>query len=318
MMNELVKQEWVDKYRPKTLDDYVLNDDLKTYFKQMIANKTLQNCTFGGICGMGKTTLAKILCNEFNAEVLFVKCATEGTIDILRTKVEPFCNAMSLDNKIKICILDELDSASQTGQNNFQLGLRTLIEAAQDDTRFICTANTVNKIVPAVLSRCPLIPLKFEKKDLLVHLKKILDTEKIEYEKDNLRAFVEESFKYYPDCRRIINYLQFCCNSGKLVVKLNDVANEEMNTLVDDLLAKVKSSSKIMDIRSFYLQQKQKITDYKVVGAELVDKAIDRKLLDDPRAILKASDIMYQMNLVVNPEIQFFALVCLLFGVCHA
>ena len=176
----------------------------------------------------------------------------------------------------------------------------------------------MNKIVPAVLSRCPLIPLKFEKKDLLIHLKKILDTEKIEYEKDDLRAFVEESFKYYPDCRRIINYLQFCCNSGKLVVKLNDVANEEMNTLVDDLLAKVESSSKIMDVRSFYLQQKQKIIDYKVVGAELVDKAIDRKLLDDPRAILKASDIMYQMNLVVNPEIQFFALVCLLFGACHA
>lgn len=107
--------EWVDKYRPTKLNDYVLNADLKAYFKQMVKNKAPQNMCFAGVAGSGKTTLAKILCNEFDAEVLFVPCATEGTVDVLRTKIAEFCNVMSLEGKIKIVILDEVDSASQSG-----------------------------------------------------------------------------------------------------------------------------------------------------------------------------------------------------------
>ena len=114
-----IKELWVDKYRPSTLKDYVLNADLKTYFKNMVKNNTLQHCTFQGCAGSGKTTLAKILANEFNADVLFVKCATEGTIDVLRTKVAEFCNALSMEGKIKVVILDEIDSASGSGENNF-------------------------------------------------------------------------------------------------------------------------------------------------------------------------------------------------------
>ena len=107
-MNEL----WIEKYRPTKLKDYVLNSDIKEYFKDMIKSKHLQNACFCGIAGSGKTTLAKLLCNEFDAEVLFVPCATEGTIDVLRTKITEFCNALSLEGKIKIVVLDELDSAS--------------------------------------------------------------------------------------------------------------------------------------------------------------------------------------------------------------
>ena len=91
---------WVDKWCPKTLDEYVLNDELKTYFRNMVKTKTLQNFTMLGTQGSGKTTLAKILAREFNAEVLFVKCATEGTLDVLRTKVAEFCNARTIDGKL--------------------------------------------------------------------------------------------------------------------------------------------------------------------------------------------------------------------------
>lgn len=127
---ETNKELWVDKYRPVNLNDYILNSDIKKYFREMIKSGNLQNFTMIGCAGSGKTTLARILSKEFGAETLFIKCATEGTVDTLRSKIQDFCNTLSFDNKLKLVILDELDSASATSENSFQKGLRTLIEAA--------------------------------------------------------------------------------------------------------------------------------------------------------------------------------------------
>lgn len=298
---------WVDKYRPKTLDDYVLNPDLKEYFKNMVKTGILQNCTFIGVQGSGKTSIAKILANEFNAEVLFVKCATEGTIDVLRTKVAEFCNALSIEGKIKICILDEIDSSSATGDNNFQKGLRTLIESAQSDCRFLLTAN-YNKIIPAILSRCPIIPLKFDKKDLLVHIKSILDSENVKYSKESLKAFIEESFGFYPDCRRIINYLQFCSSSGELVVKLSKVASSGENELVKELVEKSINDENILETRQFYLKNKEKINDYLAFASKLFNYVVDNGIVANPDGILKLADQMHVLNVVVDKEPNFFAM----------
>ena len=287
-----MKDLWVDKYRPKTLKDYIVNADVRKYFKDMLKSKNLQNMTLAGICGSGKTTLAKVLCNELNAEVLFVKCATEGTVDILRTKVQEFCNAMSMDGKLKVCILDEIDSASNSGTNSFQLGLRTLIEAAQDDTRFILTANLQNKIFPAILSRCPLIPISYDKRDLLLHVKKILDAENIKYDKDSLKTFVEESFRYYPDWRRIINYLQFCCNSGTLTVKLNAIADNASDDLVKNLVEKALSESSLLDVRKFYLQHKDQCGDFLEIASSVFSHVADNDLVSAD-GILKLADLVY-------------------------
>lgn len=306
---DTIKELWVDKYRPTDLESYVLNADIKDYFKSMVKNRTMQHLTLAGCQGSGKTTLARVLANELNAEVLFVKCATEGTLDILRTKVAEFCNALTFDGKLKLVVLDELDSASSTGQNNFQLGLRTLIEAAQDDTRFICTANFPNKIVPAVLSRCPIIPLKFDKKDLFLHVKKVLDTEGIKYNKESMKAFLEESFKYYPDCRRIINYLQFCSNTGELVVKLDKIANSEKVELAKEIVQKAVSGTDMLDLRKFYMMNKEKIADYTTFATDVYNYAIDSGTVVDPKGILKMTDILFQLNQVIDKESQFFGLV---------
>lgn len=309
---ETINQElWVDKYRPKKLDDYVLNEELKSQLKAMVAKGTVQNCAFLGIQGMGKTTLAKILCNEVGAQSLFIACATEGTIDVLRTKIQEFCDALSFEGKLKVIVLDELDSASTISGSGsgFQSGLRTLIESAQDDCRFIVTGNYANKIIPAVLSRCPVIPLKFEKKDLLLHVKKILDAEHVAYTRDDVKLFIDEAFQYYPDCRRIVNYLQFCCSSGKLVVNLSKVADAEKNELVDALASKIKSCSNILDIRKFYLAEKSKIVDYVELGSDLYKHAIDTGLVVDLDGILKMTDLLYQLNMVIDKESGFFGLV---------
>ena len=276
-----MKELWIDKYKPTTLDEYVLDKDLKQYFKSMISKKTLQNFSMISTPGSGKTTLAKILCNELDAQVLFVPCATDGTVDVLRTKIQDFCNALSMEGKIKIVILDEVDSASAGGGNNFQQALRTLIEAAQDDTRFLITGNFIQKIIAPLLSRCPVIPLKFDKKDLLLHVKKILDNESIKYTRDSIKAFIEEAFQYYPDCRRIINYLQFCCSSGELVVNLNKVAESEKNELIDAIVDKLKTTSNMLEVRKFYLSEKDKISDYVEFGSILFKYVVDNGIVVD-------------------------------------
>ena len=299
---------WVDKYRPKCLDDYVLSEDIKKYFRSMIEKKSLQNLSLTGIAGSGKTTLAKILCNELDAQVLFVPCATDGTVDVLRTKIQDFCNALSMEGKIKIVILDEVDSASAGGGNNFQQALRTLIEAAQDDTRFLITGNFIQKIIAPLLSRCPVIPLKFDKKDLLLHVKKILDNESIKYTRDSIKAFIEEAFQYYPDCRRIINYLQFCCSSGELVVNLNKVAESEKNELIDAIVDKLKTTNNMLEVRKFYLSEKDKISDYVEFGSVLFKHVVDNGIVVDLDGILKMTDLLFQLNTVIDKESGFFGL----------
>ena len=300
---------WVDKYRPQTLDEYVLSDDIKKYFKSMVEKKSLQNFSLLGIAGSGKTSLAKILCNELDATVLFVPCATDGTIDVLRTKIQDFCNALSIEGKIKIVILDELDSASSSGGNNFQQALRTLIESAQDDCRFIVTGNFLQKIIAPVLSRCPVIPLKFEKRDLLVHVKKILDNEHVKYTRDSVKAFIEEAFQYYPDVRRIINYLQFCCSSGELVVNLSKVAESEKNELLDAIVSKLKTAGSMLEVRKFYLAEKDKISDYVELGSAFYKHVIDNGIVVDLDGILKMTDLLFQLNSVIDKESGFFGLV---------
>lgn len=307
-MNNEIKLEWVDKYAPTTLKDYILNSDIKQYFKNMIKNKSLTSMSFVGIAGSGKTTLAKILCNEFDADVLFVKCATEGVIDTLRTKVEPFCNAMSMEGKLKIVVLDECDSSSSTGANNFQMALRTLIESAQSDTRFILTCNFIGKIIPAILSRCPVIPLEFGKKELLIHVKKILDVENIKYDKESLKAFIEESFKYYPDCRRIVKYLQMCCNSGTLVVKLNAIINSSKDDFMKELIDNVITTNNILSIRSFYLKNKDKLGDFIEAGTNIFNYVVDNNVVTTSDGILKLTDMLYYLNQCVDKETIFFGI----------
>jgi DNA polymerase III delta prime subunit len=306
-MNE-IKELWVDKYAPKTLDDYVLNPDLKEYFKAIIEKNAPQNCLFAGIQGSGKTTLAKILARQLNAETMFIKCATDGTLDVLRTKISEFCNAMSIEGRPKVIILDELDSASSSGVNNFQLALRTLIESAQSDTRFLCTCNYVAKIVPAILSRCPLIPLKFDQRDLLQRVKFILDAENIKYTRNSLKAFIEESFKFYPDCRRIVNYLQFCCGSGELIVKLSQIADSGKDEFLKDLFNKIQNEKDLLNIRKFYLANKEKVSDFIAFGSDIFNYALDNNLVTND-GVLVLADQLYQLNVGIDKEVGLFAMI---------
>jgi DNA polymerase III delta prime subunit len=303
--NEFIK--WVDKYRPTNISDMILTDELKTYFNNMLSSKKFVNMTLCASPGIGKTTLAKALTQSANAEILFLNCASgDGKVEAIQTKLIPFTQSMPFDDRPMFVILDELDSASATSDSSFQKALRNVIESAPNCT-FICTANYGNKIIPAVLSRCPQIKLTFSAKDVLVRVKTILDSENIKYSTTNLKEFVNIAIKaYYPDIRTIINLLQSCCTSGELLVNKTALSEVEKNDFLNQLSDKILNEKDILNIRKFYLQNKDKINDFTIFAGEIFNYMLNNNLISDKEIIVKAADIIYQMNLVVDKEISFF------------
>lgn len=308
--NKELKNQLVYKYRPKTLNEMVLDDNIRTYFKNMVESKSLTNMTLIGSPGFGKTTLALCLANELNGIVHFVKCAIDGRVEYISSTLKPFCDSMSIDGRPKIVILDELDSASSTQQSSFQKSLRSLIESAQD-TVFICTAN-YNNIIGAVLSRCPPIKITFSPKDLLTRVKQILEQEQIDYDGESLKDFFKVVVKkLYPDIRSILNYLQACIATGKLIVtKSAVVESNEQNVFMEELVDEIsKNCKKPIEIRKFYIANKEKISDYQVFSSELYNYVLNNNIVVDFNTIMRMSDIAFQMNQAIDKEIQFYNLI---------
>jgi DNA polymerase III delta prime subunit len=313
MPNDTLKESWTEEFAPKTLDDMVLSKEIKDRIRGLLASKTRFSCTFAGEAGIGKTTVAKLIARELDASVLFVQCGIEGTVSTAQGKVKRFCEPMSMEGKPKVVILDELDSASGTQDNSFQKTMRNIISESPD-TMFIGTCNYVEKVIEPIRSRMRIVSLKFSARDLLERVKSILDTKGIRYTRDSLRDFVDNTLRRnYPDIRRIISILQSSCSTGDLVVEKAGNGTEDAD-LANAIIEKAFSSEGILDVRKFYLQEKSKIDDYRTLAGTIFNRVLDSGKVSDPRTILKASDIIYQMNVVIDPEIQFFALLTLFNG----
>lgn len=311
MKNEL-SMSWVEKYNPKNLDELVLADEIKSYFKNLLKSKAKFNILLAGHAGIGKTTIAGIMAKELDASVLFVRCGIDGTVVGAQNLVKPFCDSLPMDGKQKMVILDELDSASSNESNSFQKVMRNIINDSAD-TIFIGTCNYADKIIDPIKSRLGVISLKFSAKDLLFRLKDILDSEGIKYTKESLKDFVEVVIKAnYPDIRRIISVLQACCSSGSLIVEEKAVADADCTSFAKEIVDEVSSAHDILEVRKYYLQHKDKIPDYLIFASSLYNYAIDTGAIKTPDGILKLSDIIYQMNVVVDKEAMFFSFIAAL------
>ena len=141
-----------------------------------------------------------------------------------------------------------------------------------------------------------------------MHVKKILDAERVKYTRESVKTFIEEAFQYYPDVRRIINYLQFCCTTGELVVNLSKVAESEKTELLAAIIDKVRSSNSMLDVRKFYFAEKGKISDYVEFGSALYKYVVDNGIVVDLDGILKMTDLLFQLNTVIDKESGFFGL----------
>ena len=304
-MNEF----WTEEFAPKTIDEMVLTEDIKNHFRNLLESKTRFNLLLAGSPGIGKTTIANIISNTLNATTLFIKCGIEGNVETAKSKLQNFCNAMSIDGRPKVVILDELDSASGTQDNSFQKILRNIISDSPD-TIFIGTCNYPEKVISPIKSRLGLISLKFTARELLARIQHILDTKKIKYTTDSLKDFVINVIKTnYPDIRRIISILSDCCSSGELIVSSKVTDNDFNKDLVKAIVDKAINTEDILEVRKFYIQNKNKIDDYLKLSSEIFNYVIDNGIVKDRAKILRLSNIIYQLNIVVDKEIQFFNLI---------
>jgi DNA polymerase III delta prime subunit len=208
---------WVEKYRPKTIEECILPDRIKTLFQQISLEGRIPNMILSGGPGMGKTTVAKALCNEVGCDFLMINGSEESGIDVLRTKIRGYASTVSFDGKRKVVILDEADYLNP---QSTQPALRSFIEEFEKHCSFIMTCNYINRIIEPLHSRCQTIDFRINKEEKLnvgsnfgKRLYTILDQEKVDYDK---KVVAEVLMKHFPDYRRVLNELQKYSKYGNI------------------------------------------------------------------------------------------------------
>jgi len=294
---------WVEKYRPQTIDDCILPEALKNTFTQFIASGELPTFLFCGGAGVGKTTVAKALCNEVDAEFMFINGSEESGIDVLRTKIKNFASSISLEGRTKIVILDEADYLNA---NSTQPALRAFIEEFSNNCRFIFTCNYKHRIIEPLHSRCAVIDFKIENKDkpkiasqIFKRVCSILKAENVEYDDKVVAELVN---KHFPDFRRIINELQRYSVSGKIdtgiLVNLNDES-------YGDLIANLKARN-YNDVRKWV--GKNSDIDSTELFRTLYDTAVEKmEAASIPNLVLILADYQYKAAFVADHEINTMA-----------
>ena len=294
-----------EKYRPQVIDDCILPDETKKTFKEFVEKGEIPNLLLAGPPGIGKTTIAKALCNELGADYYVINGSDEGRfLDTVRNQAKNFASTVSLtgSSKHKVIIIDEADN---TG-NDVQLLLRANIEAFYNNCRFIFTCNYKNKIIEPLHSRCAVIDFTVKGKqrvqlagNFFQRLQSILDTEKIEYDQ---KVVAELVTKHFPDFRRVLNEIQRYSTGGKIdsgiLASFSDVS---INDLVKNL--KEKNFSEVrkwvvnnLDNDSSVLLRRT----YDALLTSLENSSI-------PAAVLIIAKYQYQIAFVADQEINLLA-----------
>jgi replication factor C small subunit len=294
---------FVEKYRPKTLDDIVLNPDEKNYFYSLKEKKEIPNILFAGNPGTGKTTLSKIIANDIlDCQYLYINASDENGIETIRTKVIGFASTKSLDGKLKIVLFDECDALTLDSQK----ALRNVIEEYSNNTRFIFTCNYLFKIIPALQSRCQIFTLVPPLEGILNRVITILKEEKIGVPNTEKQKLVELVRSSYPDLRRIINDIQKFSYTGTLQIKDTCTKN-----LALKVISKLKLKSPLADIRKYVIENEQEFSsDYLQLLKEMFECIYEDNSLEQEEKsnkLLIISEGMYKDSIVIDKEINWFS-----------
>ena len=205
-MNEHIL--WVEKYRPKTIEDCILPDSLKATFQEYVNRKEIPNLLLSGSAGVGKTTVAKALCEEVGCDYIVINGSDDSGIDVLRNKIKNYASSVSLMGGRKVVIIDEADYLNP---NSTQPAFRGVIEEYASNCSFIFTCNFKNRIMDAIHSRCTCIDFKLNGSKAKMasaffkRVEYILEKEGVKYDKPVVAEIIT---KHFPDNRRILNELQ--------------------------------------------------------------------------------------------------------------
>ena len=292
---------WVEKYRPKTIDECILPTDQKEYFKKFLDKGEIQNMLLCGSAGVGKTTVARALCEQLGVDYLVINGSEESGIDVLRTKIKQFASTVSFSGGIKVVILDEADYLNP---NSTQPALRGFIEEFANNCRFILTCNYKNRIIPPLHSRCAVVEFKLPKEEkqkialqFFNRINGILANEKIEFDKKVVAKVVE---KYFPDYRRILNELQRYSHAGVIdegiFVNLGDANMAELIESLKDKDFKKMRTWVVTNLDNDPVSLLRKIYDHILPLVNTV-----------PQMVLILADYQYKSAFVSDQEINLVA-----------
>ena len=294
---------WVEEYRPKTIDDCILPQSLKTLFQSFIDKGEISNMLFSGTPGVGKTTVAKALCEQMNCDWIMINGSEEGGIDVLRNKIKNFASTVSLSGGKKVVILDEADYLNP---QSTQPALRGFVEEFHKNCRFILTCNFKNRIIEPLHSRFSNIEFRINNKDkpklasqLMDRAIYILKEQNIEYED---KALVGLITKHFPDFRKLINELQRYSVSGAIDAGvLVNISDENLKSLTGHLKAK-----EFGDMRKWVVNNLD--NDPVKIFRKIYD-SLNTSLQPEtiPHAILIIADYQYKSAFVADQEINLVA-----------
>ena len=289
---------WFERYRPRMIEDFIGSPSVLETLKLWLQTKDIPHLLFFSSPGTGKTSLGKMLVNLIPCDSLVINASDENKVDDIRNKVQDFCMTMGVKN-LKIMFLDEADRLTPDAQGV----LRNLMETYSHSTRFILTCNYKEKITPAIWSRCQTFEIKPPSKaEIMAHMCKILEKEKVAYDKKDV-AFIVAS--YYPDMRKMINFMQQSSINGTLKIAKADAADHDYRVKLLELLKTHKKVGIFDDIRQ--LVADAAFSNYEEVYKFLFDKVNDFAGPKAPEVIVYLAEAVYQSALVFEREITFVA-----------
>jgi len=284
MVNEYTEKFlWVEKYRPRSLDEVVLPENYKEFFKKYIEDKNIPHLLFYGGPGSGKTTITRILINEIcksRLDLLMLNGSSSNSIDVIRNVVEDFVSTSPTEGKIKIVYYDEADYIT----HNAQAALRNVIEMFHSNARFIFTCNYISKINEAIQSRCQLFEFKKLPKEYIAkYATAILEKENVECDIDIINKIVDS---YYPDIRRIIGVLQSRVSNNKIVLDTQELNNESL------VVSYLKDISNGIHDKNLLKESVHKIQQI-ISNYDIDYKTIYQKTFEDP-------DVAVWIKIIIN------------------